>query len=88
MDTKVDIMYTKRTVLSFLARVFDPFGFISPFLMFPKIFFQDTWMLGLDWDDEIPRDQKNELVKWVKATQDLGELNVLSERSLELYYIC
>ena len=34
---------TKRIVLSFFSRLFDPFGFTAPFAMLAKCLFQDLW---------------------------------------------
>ncbi|XP_043199123.1 uncharacterized protein LOC122368878 [Amphibalanus amphitrite] len=49
-----DIVPTKCVVLSFVARMFDPLGFISPFVMTLKSLFQELWQLGLHWDDPLP----------------------------------
>lgn len=46
---------TKRVVLSFLARLFDPLEFISLFVMIVKILVQDIWRLGHDWDMPVPQ---------------------------------
>ena len=45
---------TKRSVLSRVARIFDPVGFASAFVIRAKIGLQDLWKRGLDWDDELP----------------------------------
>jgi hypothetical protein len=46
--------YTKRKVLSITARLFDPFGFLGPTLLWAKIFMQELWKLGLHWDTPLP----------------------------------
>jgi hypothetical protein len=48
--------FTKRSVLSRVARVFDPVGFASAFVIRAKIGLQDLWKRGFDWDDELPPD--------------------------------
>ena len=45
---------TKRMILKHTAAIFDPLGLISPLLIQGKIIVQDTWRLGLDWDEKIP----------------------------------
>lgn len=45
---------TKRHVLSELARIFDPLGFITPLTFAFKCIIQKIWTLGLDWDDPVP----------------------------------
>ena len=47
---------TKRSVLSRVARIFDPVGFAAAFTVRAKIGIQDLWKRGLDWDDELPPD--------------------------------
>ena len=47
VGSQFELVCTKRTVLSLIARCFDPLGFISPIIMCTKILFQDVWKLGL-----------------------------------------
>ena len=49
---------TKRSVLSRVARIFDPVGFASAFVIRVKIGLKDLWKRGLDWDDELPPDMQ------------------------------
>lgn len=46
--------HTKRSVLSFVARLFDPLGWASPLIITAKIIMQDLWLAKIDWDDTIP----------------------------------
>ena len=48
------VVPTKRVVLSVLARLFDPLGFVTPFVMLAKCMFQELWSLKLGWDDDVP----------------------------------
>lgn len=45
---------TKRTILSELARIFDPLGFLAPLTFAAKRLVQELWKLKLDWDDPPP----------------------------------
>ncbi|XP_052858246.1 uncharacterized protein LOC128266018 [Drosophila gunungcola] len=45
---------TKRQVLSQIAKLFDPAGWLAPFVMRAKIFMQEIWLQDLGWDDELP----------------------------------
>ena len=47
---------TKRTLLSELAKVFDPLGWLAPTTICAKIMFQQLWRLNLNWDDVLPDD--------------------------------
>ncbi|XP_025264356.1 uncharacterized protein LOC112637891 [Camponotus floridanus] len=41
---------TKRSVLSLVAQLFDPLGWLAPVVVRAKIAFQSTWLQGLEWD--------------------------------------
>ena len=71
-----DILSTKRSVLSFIARCFDPLGFLSPFIMLAKILFQDIWRLGLKWDDPLPSELNSRFQKWLRGFGVLGTWKV------------
>ncbi|XP_046145327.1 uncharacterized protein LOC123988627 [Osmia bicornis bicornis] len=45
---------TKRVILSTVAKIFDPLGWIAPVVIVAKIFIQKLWVAKLDWDDPLP----------------------------------
>ena len=45
---------TKRTVLSDIARIFDPLGFISPISILGRILVQECWDAAFRWDAILP----------------------------------
>ncbi|GFV84845.1 integrase catalytic domain-containing protein [Trichonephila clavipes] len=45
--------YTKREVLSIIARLFDPLGFLGPILTKAKLILQKLWVLKLEWDETL-----------------------------------
>ncbi|XP_067030748.1 uncharacterized protein [Acropora muricata] len=45
---------TRRGILSVVGSVFDPFGFVAPFVLTGKKILQDLCRLKLGWDDEVP----------------------------------
>ncbi|XP_031356668.1 uncharacterized protein LOC116180692 [Photinus pyralis] len=49
-----DVSCTKRTLLSELARIYDPLGFLAPISFVAKCLIQQIWLLGLGWDAEPP----------------------------------
>ena len=75
-DSEFEVSYTKRTVLSLIAKVFDPCGFISPFIMYAKILFQDIWKLGVSWDDKLPDDLEVKFKKCIDSTKHLNSLAI------------
>ncbi|XP_064475507.1 uncharacterized protein LOC135389381 [Ornithodoros turicata] len=65
---------TKRFLLQATARIFDPLAFLSPFVIRVKIMFQKLWVLGIDWDCELPDDLSSEWDTWC---QDIPKLSLL-----------
>ncbi|KAJ8982292.1 hypothetical protein NQ317_008021 [Molorchus minor] len=47
---------TKRTVLSDIARIFDPLGLLGPTIIKAKILLQKLWAEQLSWDESLPAD--------------------------------
>ena len=56
---------TLRTVLSTVARVFDPLGILAPFVIKLKILLQNLWKSGISWDKTVPSDFVPIIDKWV-----------------------
>ncbi|XP_069988581.1 uncharacterized protein [Penaeus vannamei] len=67
LDMETHFMSTKRAVLSLIAKLFDPLGLISSFVMYAKILFQDIWRLGLEWDELLPEELQNKFQNWVMS---------------------
>ena len=74
------IILTKRTVLSQVARIYDPLGAAAAFLICAKIGMQKLWLAGLQWDEELPPEHQT---VWVRFFQEMDDLNSITfERSL------
>ncbi|XP_043244025.1 uncharacterized protein LOC122392808 [Amphibalanus amphitrite] len=71
-----DIVPTKRVVLSFVARMFDPLGFVGPFVMTLKCLFQELWQLGLHWDEPLPEIFSETFSRWLRELELLKEFQV------------
>ncbi|CAD6997982.1 unnamed protein product [Ceratitis capitata] len=54
-DIEIKPSYTKREVLSCVAKLFDPAGWLGPIVVQAKILMQDIWLTKIDWDDSLPR---------------------------------
>ncbi|XP_024891843.1 uncharacterized protein LOC112467443, partial [Temnothorax curvispinosus] len=67
----LDRDYTKRTILSELARIFDPLGFLTPFTFMAKRLIQQLWMLKVEWDDRPPSEICS---KWERYKSELSAL--------------
>ena len=67
---------TKRVVLSFISWLFGPFGFTAPFAMLAKCLFRELWSLGLEWDNELPEENKIQFLQWVDGQDILQKWSI------------
>jgi hypothetical protein len=49
-----DLLLSKMTLLSLVARSFDPLDIVTPFIVSLKIIFQRVWQMGVSWDALLP----------------------------------
>ncbi|XP_060855050.1 uncharacterized protein LOC132932698 [Metopolophium dirhodum] len=49
-------VFTKRGILSLVARIFDPLGLFGPVVFLAKSIMQRTWRHGVAWEDPLPDD--------------------------------
>lgn len=66
--------FTKRAVLSTIAKLFDPLGLLGPIIARAKILMQTLWQLNLDWNDCLPPNLKSEWNSFITA---LSSINLL-----------
>ena len=45
--------FTKREVLSQIAKLFDPAGWLAPCIVIAKMLMQQIWLEKLDWNDSL-----------------------------------
>ena len=67
-------LLTKRTILSRIARIYDPIGFAAAFLIRAKIGIQELWLMGQNWDQELPEEIRK---KWSEFFKELEHLNAV-----------
>lgn len=67
---------TKRQVLSLIAQIYDPCGFIAPVTMWAKSFMQVLWTKGLNWDDSLPSDLAERWQTFVLQTKELSQIKI------------
>ncbi|XP_023312157.1 uncharacterized protein LOC111692395, partial [Anoplophora glabripennis] len=66
---------TKRHILSEVARIYDPLGFLSPLTLFAKHLIQCLWSQGIGWDDPPPAEF---LHSWSTYKSELPCLSTLT----------
>ncbi|GFU49374.1 integrase catalytic domain-containing protein [Trichonephila clavipes] len=66
------VNFSKRDVLSEIARLYDPLGLIGPIVTKAKLFIQELWKIKLDWGEQLPPDA---MEKWMNFYQKLAKVN-------------
>lgn len=66
---------SKRAILSIIAKLYDPFGWVTPVTVSAKIFMQQLWRARIEWDQGIP---DSLLVPWRRFYSKLSHLNDIS----------
>ncbi|KAL0803434.1 hypothetical protein ABMA28_017281 [Loxostege sticticalis] len=74
-DSQVQQSYTKRQVLSFISKFFDPLGLVGPILTQAKVLMQQIWFHNLKWDEVLPADLHQQ---WVEFVQSLIKMHCIS----------
>lgn len=74
---------TKRSVLSDIARVFDPLGLLSPTTFWKKHVMQRLWTAGIGWDDQVPSDIRTEWNRYQSELQVLENLSIPRRVSID-----
>ena len=54
---------TKRTILSTIAKLWDPLGILAPVTLSLRILMQSLWSVQLSWDDPVDCTTRTELKK-------------------------
>ncbi|GBM47722.1 hypothetical protein AVEN_16318-1 [Araneus ventricosus] len=67
---------SKRCLLQAIGRIFDPVGFLCPFVLRVKLLMQEIWKLSLDWDDDLPERLSLAWNRWCNEVPGLGELRI------------
>ncbi|XP_076298325.1 uncharacterized protein LOC143217670 [Lasioglossum baleicum] len=63
---------TKRTILSTIAKIYDPLGLLGPITIVAKILMQQLWTLKITWDESVP---VNIHTEWMNFKGDIQQLN-------------
>ncbi|XP_055714350.1 uncharacterized protein LOC129808593 [Phlebotomus papatasi] len=84
---------TKRTMLSDIAKTYDPLGLLSPITVTAKIMMQSLWDIKVDWDTPLPPEVCE---SWKQYQQNLKEAvanirvprqitNIIQPTSIQLF---
>lgn len=67
---------TKRAVLSTIAKIFDPLGFLAPVVLKAKLFLQSLWLLNIDWDTSLPQPLNEHWSRFTSTWECLTHISI------------
>ncbi|GBN91455.1 hypothetical protein AVEN_54442-1 [Araneus ventricosus] len=76
VSVKEQIVYTKRDVLSTIARLFDPLGLLGPVICKAKIFLQRLWLEKVNWDDPLPEQFVSDWSRFVCNLKEMEKIKI------------
>ncbi|XP_066261302.1 uncharacterized protein [Euwallacea similis] len=65
---------TKRIILSWVAKIFDPLGILGFLTVRVKLLIQRLWQLKIDWDESIPSQLHSE---WLGLRSEIARVGLL-----------
>ncbi|GFX67247.1 integrase catalytic domain-containing protein [Trichonephila clavipes] len=72
----LDSSYTKRDVLSTIAKIFDPVGLMAPVISKAKIFLQRLWRSKLKWNDLLPAEEYREWQQFLVSLENINNIEI------------
>nr|XP_012148434.1 PREDICTED: uncharacterized protein LOC105663534 [Megachile rotundata] len=76
LNIPTELPRTKRVILSTIAKLFDPIGWIVPILIVAKVYMQTLWSSRCDWDDVLPATLLTEWQTFYEQLPDLEHLSI------------
>ena len=68
--------WTLRNMASAVAKVYDPLGLVTPFLMSGRAIVQLIWLEGKKWDDPLSETTAKKCELWTARARELVELRI------------
>ncbi|GFW82094.1 uncharacterized protein TNCV_1170031 [Trichonephila clavipes] len=71
-----NLIVTKKSVISPIARIFDLLGLIGPVITRAEILLQSLWQLKLDWNDPLPSNLVSYWKSFIDALESINCLDI------------
>ena len=75
-DKHDSTIVTKRRILRITSTIFDPLGFLSPFILKAKLMIQNLWRKKYEWDQQIDEQTKKEWEVWRSELDLLPQVKI------------
>ncbi|GFW59840.1 uncharacterized protein TNCV_2917221 [Trichonephila clavipes] len=72
----LDSSYTKRDVLSTIAKIFDSVRLMAPVIFKAKIFLQRLWRSKLEWNDLLPAEEYQEWQQFLVSLENINNIEI------------
>jgi hypothetical protein len=68
---------TRRTLLGYFASVFDPLGWLTPWIIGLRFEFQQLWSVdGMGWDTPLPEDAQARVDELLIGAEEAGKIRI------------
>ena len=71
-----EVNITKRQFLKILASLFDPLGFLAPYIIRGKMYLQEVWLENTDWDESLSPEVSKKTNKWIQELESVPQLHI------------
>ncbi len=68
--------FTRQAILSVMSWVYDPLGFMAPFILLVNEILQELCRLSIGWDEPIPEEFSKQWEAYLGDLPKLGNLNI------------
>lgn len=76
LDTSATKVITKRSMLSIIARIFDPLGLLAPTVLLAKVLIQGLWKLDIGWDEKPPEQIQKDWMGYIEDLPNVSKIQI------------